>query len=783
MKKGIALFLAFVFVFSTFLSIGNLNSGAAAYTTPQDKSEAQVLQRIDKLVELLEGKYFTTTERNCGDSSCNKCKNANVFDSVWFKNIFGDVSVSQIPGHAYPNGGSGYPLGWSCHGFANFAMWYVFSTTNSDQVKYERVVDDVTFTQSNIEKYAKPGDVIRYQTTYSGHSVMFIEADEEGITVIDSNARVYPDGYCCVRKHKISYNGKAMAISRASNYVASPTLSINYNANGGAITNSEVTGYRYRVESDNGLNLRSGPGTSYGVVGVLLYGKEFEVSKDEIESANGYIWGKTTYGSKTGWIVISKYVSKLGDILTTEHYLEDSIIYKSDTFQPIEDKLIYGKESAEGLLDAEAVGLTREEYYFKGWSTDPQGSNMFEAGTPISPEDIAPELEAGSMSIVLYAVWKSTHEHSFSQWIGVDSSFHTRECQCGEIEKSEHEWSFIHADADGIATYRCEICKNEQNKKIENGLYNIEGVLYYFENGEKVSGFFTHEGIRYYASTVTYEVINYNKWIDEIFYIWNDRVGLEVANGFVDTEGGTVCYENGKQVIGWRHRDGSGPSIVNDIYEQYSTSPNELYYFLSTTGYMVTEESYVLGGFKREFNADHTVKPLNGFQTKKSGLVYYYDNGVCLTGWQDFEGSTYYFMASDDVYGRAATKWMYIGNRIYYFYATTADTPYALKAEGTIGGIEYTYGDDGSILYTGFVNCEYANKINNNSAENIQMKNSTARYYINGEMQTGWQYIDGNYYYFYAEGSAYGSGYMCTESRYIGGVWYEFTSEGICLSK
>ena len=276
MKKVIALFLAFVFSFSAFSSIGIFKINAASYTTPPDKSESQVVAKINTLVELLDGKYFTTTQQSCGNSSCTRCQNAKVFEAAWFKALFGEVSVSQISGHAYPGGGSGYALGWSCHGFANFALWYVFSSSNTDKITYERVADNVTLTESNIKKYAKPGDIIRYQTASSGHSVMFIDADENGITVIDCNARVYPDAHCCVRKHRISYNDRAMAISRATNYVDTPTLSIEYNANGGELASSEPYGTRYKVESSNGLNMRSGPGTSYKIIGGLANSAIFD---------------------------------------------------------------------------------------------------------------------------------------------------------------------------------------------------------------------------------------------------------------------------------------------------------------------------------------------------------------------------------------------------------------------------------------------------------------------------------------------------------------------------
>jgi glucan-binding YG repeat protein len=227
-------------------------------------------------------------------------------------------------------------------------------------------------------------------------------------------------------------------------------------------------------------------------------------------------------------------------------------------------------------------------------------------------------------------------------------------------------------------------CKNCPFPKY--GFVYESGKLYYYKDGKKVSGWFEVEGVKYYASSATNVVINYSKKISGKYYIWNDDAGLVIADGFVTDENGTKCYEDGVQVIGWRHADGSGPKVVNGISEQYSSNPEGLYYFLSTTGYMVTSSTYKLGGYNREFNEDHTVKAMNGLQTN-AGELYYYVEGVKQTGWQTVNGTTYYFRASDAVYGRAATKWMYIGNKVYYFYASTSATPYALKNEGKIGGI------------------------------------------------------------------------------------------------
>ncbi len=228
MKRITSFILALVFVSVMFFSIPI--ESYAAYTTAPEKTEAQVVEKINKLVTLLGGKYFTANQKKCSSSvctqwACDNCYNGNVFKATWFKNIFGTVSTSQIPGHAYPGGGGGTPAGWTCHGFANFAMWYVFATNNNNKVSYTRVVDNIQMTKANIEKYLKPGDVIRY----NNHSLMFISASSSNFTVVDCNY----NGDYKVSKHTVPYSSKTIAVSRANNYATTPVLSINYNANGG----------------------------------------------------------------------------------------------------------------------------------------------------------------------------------------------------------------------------------------------------------------------------------------------------------------------------------------------------------------------------------------------------------------------------------------------------------------------------------------------------------------------------------------------------------------------
>lgn len=62
-----------------------------------------------------------------------------------------------------------------------------------------------------------------------------------------------------------------------------------------------ATGDVYRITSDNGVNMRSGAGTGYGVIGAIAYGQDVTVTKTK--KADGYTWGYTAYSGKSGWFV------------------------------------------------------------------------------------------------------------------------------------------------------------------------------------------------------------------------------------------------------------------------------------------------------------------------------------------------------------------------------------------------------------------------------------------------------------------------------------------------
>ena len=374
-------------------------------------TQSQVEAKINQLVDLLDQKYFTTTGQSCGNSSCDLCKNSNVFKASWFQNLFGTVSTSQIPGHAYPNGGTGYPTGWTCHGFANFAMWYVFSSKNSDKVTYDRVVDDVKLTKSNLQKYAKPGDVIRY----SNHSVMLISIDSTGFTVIDCNYRLSGDSHARVRKHTISYSGKdsyTMAISRAQNYETASTLSIHYNANGGSMSSEML----YKI-STGGLVLRMRAGTSTSTAILTTIPDGTVITVTETQTTGGYTWAKTTYNDKTGWCAVING----SDINAVRigYYLSDSIIYQYESSSIYTQQWKSDAIAWDGLANASDFSLVREGYSFVGWSASPDGSTgVFDPDdSTLQAEEICPALKDGNQTITLYAIWKkdcANHQYTIS---------------------------------------------------------------------------------------------------------------------------------------------------------------------------------------------------------------------------------------------------------------------------------------------------------------------------------------------------------------------------------
>ena len=244
-------------------------------------------QKIDYLNNNIS--YFTTTGSACGtyesNHHCDKCLNTHVVASSWFRNLFGSVSVNNFP-EVYDSDGSCYSAGWSCYGFANFAEWYIFKSSNSSSVNVNKI-GSYSFNYSNMSRYAQPGDLISFDTHYA----IFISADSSnGIYVLDSNWDWGSSGQCHVYKHYIPYSHYNTAtINRSTN---APSTSPDPTTP----PDVENGNWQYRVTGSAGLNVRSGPSTDYPVLTAIPKGTIVTVTQRT--STN---WGKMTYNGTTGW--------------------------------------------------------------------------------------------------------------------------------------------------------------------------------------------------------------------------------------------------------------------------------------------------------------------------------------------------------------------------------------------------------------------------------------------------------------------------------------------------
>lgn len=64
----------------------------------------------------------------------------------------------------------------------------------------------------------------------------------------------------------------------------------------------EVLKHYYIITSDDGVNLRSGAGTSYQRIGLIPY--EAQILVTRTMTAGGYTWGYTSYRGQAGWCVL-----------------------------------------------------------------------------------------------------------------------------------------------------------------------------------------------------------------------------------------------------------------------------------------------------------------------------------------------------------------------------------------------------------------------------------------------------------------------------------------------
>lgn len=167
------------------------------------KNAPSVQGRLDELVKKLDGKYFTVNQKVCTSSGSYNCGVMNIIKQAWLKNSFldgGSISTTQFPSLTVDSSGKAQS-GYSCFGFANFGLWYLYSGGIKDTVTAHTVVTG-TYNKQFLQENVQVGDALRIMGTKGAHTVIVYSVDDAGLMVLDSN--FYLD--CKVKKHLIKYD-------------------------------------------------------------------------------------------------------------------------------------------------------------------------------------------------------------------------------------------------------------------------------------------------------------------------------------------------------------------------------------------------------------------------------------------------------------------------------------------------------------------------------------------------------------------------------------------------
>lgn len=174
-----------------------------AYVTYCINEMPNVQERLDELVEQLDGKYFTVNQDACHYASDNNCGVFNIIKTDWLKDSLLDgkeISTDQFPMITINSTGKNRN-GYSCFGFGCFALWYLFADGSEEYVEASTVAIG-KYTKEFLQENVKPGDALRIMGAKGAHTVVVYSVGENGITVLDCN--FYMD--CKVELHEIKYN-------------------------------------------------------------------------------------------------------------------------------------------------------------------------------------------------------------------------------------------------------------------------------------------------------------------------------------------------------------------------------------------------------------------------------------------------------------------------------------------------------------------------------------------------------------------------------------------------
>lgn len=361
-----------------------------------------------------------------------------------------------------------YSNGRTCYAFASYCFTKCFGKPMTSSNYTEVASANLSGSTSGREKYdffkkAKMGDILRT----SGHYMVFISCDSEGVTVYDSNVGGI---YYCIQGHKrctahkkngnigdqskggytgsvrygkMNYSSvkyESIKIWHAKNYDStsgsSSSSSFNFNTVGvDSVTETNANIYAtFDKQNINGAGFYFGTSSSsLKKISKSLNGNvdgagSFAKINYPMNKWYGTLSPKTTYyyklyvvkngkeyqtevksfTTKTPFLTI-KFNANGGAIESDRFKLVSNMVY--DGGKLLESKWEYDKTQPYGLWNDSSFGLYRKGYTFVGWGTAASGGKIFDQDdATVKPSDMSPNIKNGSCSITLYAIWKPVAE-------------------------------------------------------------------------------------------------------------------------------------------------------------------------------------------------------------------------------------------------------------------------------------------------------------------------------------------------------------------------------------
>ena len=393
---------------------------------------------------------------------------------------------------------NGTEIGWQCFGFA---LQLGYEAYGSNPKNWGRA-----YNLNNI----KPGDIINYDGNNPGHTVFVYGVNGDIVSIAECNY----GGRCRIRwdrkLNKSDFN------NLYSVYVAPYALEGGEDVPEICTCSTSWAGEYTTYNVNSSLTIRSGHGTSYGVLGNIPANSIFTVSM-----ADGS-WAHITYNGISGYVSCA-YIQRRTDNIIDNRYTTPFKAYCiSDDKVPAYDSVsgsqvgnIYGNEDFCEIQEVYTNGWCKVNCPWPGYSNGRivyVPLSVFIYNTSYTPHtatasyktqayytayrDSSPGyIYAGDECTVIdeyngrycvicpwststyngrYMVWCAgfVHEHIFGSWSNYDSTYHAKYCDCGNIDKAVHIWDsdeiITNPGCEGTGTrlYTCTTCGATKTESI-----------------------------------------------------------------------------------------------------------------------------------------------------------------------------------------------------------------------------------------------------------------------------------------------------------------------------